>query len=1058
MIDDDLKRLKDLPVPSARAEARAAALAAAMAAFDASDATIEAATKKNDDAPQGCAEPIRLTHASQQTRRRSLMRVSSHYKIAASISVLLIAAPLTYHMLSQHQETNRPVASAKTDSALSAPQTPSTRAVAQAEQAPRLYVERINVVGNARTRDYVIRRELRLAEGDFYDKRLADQAGQRLAQLGIFKTVKLSQETGTKPDRVVLTYTLEEPTIDELPLAGTSYTSEYQFADARENEQARPSNPAVVQSEPAKVTAETPAPGKTPKIYVERINIVGIVRTRDPVIRRELRFAEGDIYDGLLADQARQRLEQLGFFKTVKLSQETGTKPDRIVLTFTLEEVPTGEMSIAGAYTPECCADIEKRVAELEATTARKGNRVVSLQIYGQVNKALLIWDDGVDSDAYVSDNQLASSRVGLKGKAAISSGATTGFNAEFELSDASSSNDAPSSKQGDSDGASGKSIRQNNFWIEESDKLGRVTVSQATTADASSGSGTHSNWANNLDNPASDSSESLQSGPPSAAQTLLGAQESASGGTVAAPQQMAAAEQQPPLPPDNTQQFRFGAAPSFGTAARALNSEPPSPVVEEKEARDQFEATAPNPVKQVAAEPVSTFSTDVDTASYAFVRRALNTSKLPPKDSVRVEEMINYFPYTYPLPEKADAPFQPTVTVTPAPWNTAHKLMHIGIKGYDIKAEARPHANLVFLVDVSGSMDEPDKLPLVKNAFRLLVDELKPDDTVGIVIYASDTGVVLEPTKVANKTKILAAIDRLGAGGSTSGAKGIQTAYHLAETNFDKAAVNRIILATDGDFNVGITNQDELKGFIERKRETGIFLSILGVGQGNYNDSLMQKLAQNGNGTAAYVDTLNEARKVLVDEASSTLFTIAKDVKIQVEFNPTQVSEYRLIGYETRALKREDFNNDKVDAGDIGSGHTVTAIYEITPVGAPKSVDDLRYQKPEEKPAVAPANGSNEYAFLKLRYKLPKEDTSKLITLPITTEMEKPSIDAASEEVRFSVAVAAFGQILRGQPFVQNYSFDDVMTLARGARGTDDFGYRAEFVNLVRIAKSIRP
>ena len=371
--------------------------------------------------------------------------------------------------------------------------------------------------------------------------------------------------------------------------------------------------------------------------------------------------------------------------------------------------------------------------------------------------------------------------------------------------------------------------------------------------------------------------------------------------------------------------------------------------ILTEEQHRDQFEAVKQNTVKQVATEPVSTFSIDVDTASYAFVRRALNSGRMPPKDAVRVEEMINYFPYAYPKPETAEQPFQPTVTVLPSPWNSANQLVHVGIKGYDITATQRPRANLVFLMDVSGSMRSQDKLPLVKNAFKMLVNELKPDDTIGIVTYASGSGVLLEPTKVSDKAKILAAIDHLGAGGSTAGAQGIQDAYRLAESNFDTEAVNRIVLATDGDFNVGVTNRDELKGLIERKRKKGVFLSILGVGQGNYNDALMQTLAQNGNGTAAYVDTLNEARKVLVDEASSTLFTIAKDVKIQIEWNPARVSEYRLIGYETRALNREDFNNDKVDAGDIGSGHTVTAIYEITPKGAPKLVDDLRYANPRQ-------------------------------------------------------------------------------------------------------------
>ncbi len=301
--------------------------------------------------------------------------------------------------------------------------------------------------------------------------------------------------------------------------------------------------------------------------------------------------------------------------------------------------------------------------------------------------------------------------------------------------------------------------------------------------------------------------------------------------------------------------------------------------------------------------EPVSTFSIDVDTASYAFVRRALNAGQLPPKDAVRVEEMINYFPYSYPGPESAETPFKPTVSVFQSPWNKTNKLVHVAIKGYDLKSTERPRANLVFLMDVSGSMGPADRLPLVKNAFRLLVDQLKPDDTVGIVTYASGSGIALEPTKVAEKSKILAAIDRLGAGGSTAGAAGIADAYRLAEAAFDQKAVNRVILATDGDFNVGITDQSELKGFIERKRQSGIFLSILGVGQGNHNDALMQTLAQNGNGTAAYVDTLTEARKVLVDESSSTLFTIAKDVKLQIEWNPAQVAEYRLIGYETRTL-----------------------------------------------------------------------------------------------------------------------------------------------------------
>jgi Ca-activated chloride channel homolog len=477
------------------------------------------------------------------------------------------------------------------------------------------------------------------------------------------------------------------------------------------------------------------------------------------------------------------------------------------------------------------------------------------------------------------------------------------------------------------------------------------------------------------------------------------------------------------------------------------------------EENRDKFDAKEINPVKQVATEPVSTFSTDVDTASYAFVRRALNAGHLPPKDSVRVEEMINYFPYGYPAPETAETPFKPTVTVMPSPWNANNKLVHVAIKGYDLKSAERPRANLVFLMDVSGSMADEDRLPLIKNAFRMLVEQLRPDDTIGIVTYASGSGIALEPTKVSDKWKILSAIDHLGAGGSTAGAAGISDAYRLAETGFDKSAVNRIILATDGDFNVGITDQNELKSYIERKRQSGIFLSILGVGQGNHNDALMQTLAQNGNGTAAYVDTLNEARKVLVDESSSTLFTIAKDVKVQIEWNPQRVAEYRLVGYETRALKREDFNNDRVDAGDIGSGHTVTAIYEVTPVGAPQLTDDLRYGGVKAAPVRADVRegATGELGFLKLRFKKPNEDVSQLISLPISDALAKASVNEIPVEQRFSVAVAAFGQLMKGESYTRNFSYDDVLALAQSARGEDPFGYRNEFLNLVRLAKTAR-
>jgi Ca-activated chloride channel family protein len=471
---------------------------------------------------------------------------------------------------------------------------------------------------------------------------------------------------------------------------------------------------------------------------------------------------------------------------------------------------------------------------------------------------------------------------------------------------------------------------------------------------------------------------------------------------------------------------------------------------------RDKFTEIKQNPVNLVAEQPVSTFSIDVDTASYGFVRRQLNSGVLPQKDAVRVEEMINYFDYDYVLPADKTKPFKPTVAVYPTPWNSNTKILHVGIKGYDIPVSAKPRSNLVFLIDVSGSMNSPDKLPLLKNSLAMLVDTLAPEDTVAVVVYAGAAGTVLEPTKVSDKGRILAALDRLSAGGSTAGGAGINLAYSLAEMNFDPKAVNRVILATDGDFNVGITSQAELKSYIERKRKTGIFLSVLGFGQGNYNDALMQALAQNGNGTAAYIDTLNEARKVLVDEADSTLFTIAKDVKIQVEFNPALVHDYRLIGYETRMLNREDFNNDQVDAGDVGSGASVTALYEITPVAAlEKPVDPLRYRQKAE-PAKTDAADS-EYGFVKIRYKLPDSDTSTLITQPVGNEQEYANVSNVPADLRFAASVAAFGQLLRQDPYTKSFTYDDVISLAEPARDRDNFGLRSEFLNLVRLAKSAR-
>ena len=466
----------------------------------------------------------------------------------------------------------------------------------------------------------------------------------------------------------------------------------------------------------------------------------------------------------------------------------------------------------------------------------------------------------------------------------------------------------------------------------------------------------------------------------------------------------------------------------------------------------DRFARVDPNRVKVVAEEPVSTFSIDVDTAAYGFLRASLQRGVLPPKEAVRIEELINYFPYDYPAPSGRDTPFATQVTVLPAPWNPSTRLMHVGIRGFELTGP-RPRANLVFLIDTSGSMGRPNKLPLLVNSLRLLLGSLKPDDRVAIVTYAGSSATALEPTPVSEREKILAVLGQLRAGGSTAGASGIQRAYRLARQHFIADGVNRVILATDGDFNVGITDLDQLQGYVERERKSGVFLSVLGFGMGNLNDRLMQALAQNGNGVAAYIDTLSEARKVLVDEATSTLFPIAKDVKIQVEFNPARVSEYRLIGYESRMLAREDFQNDRVDAGEIGSGHRVTAIYEITPVGSGgERVPPLRYG-PEKQPQ--PGAASGEYAFVKIRYKLPESDTSTLISEAVTSANQHERIEQAPPDVRFATAVAGFGQLLRQSPYTGKFDYDQVIELARGARGEDRFGYRSEFLQLVRLAQS---
>ena len=465
----------------------------------------------------------------------------------------------------------------------------------------------------------------------------------------------------------------------------------------------------------------------------------------------------------------------------------------------------------------------------------------------------------------------------------------------------------------------------------------------------------------------------------------------------------------------------------------------------------EAFSNEPPSKIKTVATEPVSTFSIDVDTASYALVRSSLMAGYLPPAEAVRIEEMVNYFPYGYAGPEAGEAPFRPSVTVVAAPWNDGKKLVHIAIQGRLPALAERPPLNLVFLIDTSGSMQDANKLPLLKQSFRLMLGQLRPEDQVAIVTYAGSAGQVLEATPARESAKIMAALDRLDAGGSTAGQAGLLQAYAVAEGMAEDGEVTRVILATDGDFNVGISDPDQLKSFIEGKRKSGTYLSVLGFGRGNVDDAVMQSLAQNGNGTAAYIDTLSEAQKVLVDQLSGALFPIANDVKIQMEFNPAVIAEYRLIGYETRALAREDFNNDKVDAGDIGAGHSVTAIYEVTPVGSPAvQIDPLRYAAGEAAPEAASDN--MELGFLKLRYKEPGAATSQLIEIPVS-----PEPGQASESARFAIAMAGFGQLLTGAEYLGDWGWDEAIALANGAKGADEFGYRAEAVQIMRLAQSLQ-
>ncbi|MBV8520139.1 MAG: VWA domain-containing protein [Acidobacteria bacterium] len=447
------------------------------------------------------------------------------------------------------------------------------------------------------------------------------------------------------------------------------------------------------------------------------------------------------------------------------------------------------------------------------------------------------------------------------------------------------------------------------------------------------------------------------------------------------------------------------------------------------------------------ADNPLSTFSIDVDRASYANVRRLLTAGERPPRDAVRIEEMVNYFTYDYPDPSGSD-PFSITTELAACPWQKDHRLLLIGLQAKHLRTENLPPNNLVFLIDTSGSMDEPDKLPLVQSAMSLLVDQLRPQDRVAIVTYAGSAGLVLPSTPGSEKGAILSALENLQAGGSTAGGQGIVLAYETAKANFLPKGNNRVILATDGDFNVGVTSDGELEQLIESKRNDGIFLTVLGFGTGNIKDSKMELLADKGNGNYSYIDTIAEARKSLVQEMGATLFTVAKDVKIQVEFNPSQVGAYRLIGYENRLLRAEDFNNDKKDAGELGAGHSVTALYEIIPPGGDipnASVDPLKYQS-----ISAQHSGGSELATVKLRYKEPDGDTSKLLTEVVGAAPEP----ALSDNLRLAASVAELGMILRGSTNKGDASFDDVEQLARSIRARDDNGYRADFLQLVAKAK----
>ena len=511
--------------------------------------------------------------------------------------------------------------------------------------------------------------------------------------------------------------------------------------------------------------------------------------------------------------------------------------------------------------------------------------------------------------------------------------------------------------------------------------------------------------------------------------------------------------ETKKPAPPPTTESKNFTAPIILKDEEISQSPIAQNDLIEKPMNTEDYDNIVENKFLSATQNPLSTFSIDVDEAAYSNVRRYLENGSIPPAGAVRIEEMINYFDYEYPKPANGE-PFTVNTEISECPWNPQHKLVHIGLQGKVIPIDNLPASNMVFLVDVSGSMDEPNKLPLVQASMNMLVDQLREQDKVAIVVYAGSAGLVLPSISGTNKARIKDAINNLQAGGSTAGGEGIKLAYKVAKDNFVKSGNNRIILATDGDFNVGASSDDELVRMIEQERKSGVFLSVLGYGMGNYKDNKMQQLADKGNGNHSYIDNINEARKVLVNEFGSTLFTIAKDVKIQIEFNPSKVQAYRLVGYENRMLASEDFNDDNKDAGELGSGHTVTALYEVIPMGVKddfsKSVDPLKYQSNDKKTV----SNTEEIMTIKLRYKKPDEEISQLITHPV---MDNHTMLAnTSDNFRFSAAVAEFGLLLRNSVYKQQASYNQVVSMAKKARGMDDNGYRAEFIRLVQSATSL--